>query len=294
VVARAAKKAARAAALDAVSLAKPRLLVLVVATSATGRALATREPSWRGLAVIVATALLVAAANALNCWWERDIDARMQRTVGRPLVTGRFAPASVLAAGCALGAGSVLGLTLAGGPLVGALGTLACVTYVGIYTPLKRRSAWALPVGAAAGAIPPAMGWVSATGSLDQPAVVLFALLFFWQLPHFAAASLFLRQDYARAGLRVLSLAGGDSAALLTMAIAGALLVPLPLCLAELGCVSRAAATMACLLGAALVFLGVGVSLARGAARDAWARRYFGATLLYLLAVLLLLLLGRP
>lgn len=187
---------------DLVQLGKPRITAMVSATGVMG-ALASRGPvEWPRFAAFVAgTVLVVAGANALNMWLERDTDALMDRTRDRPLAAGRLAPPLGLAFGLALSALSIPVLALAG-PSVAALGLLALVTYVAVYTPLKRRSRWSLPAGAVAGAVPPAMGWLTTSSSLAG-AAYLFALLFVWQMPHFIAIAVFRGGDYARAGLAV-------------------------------------------------------------------------------------------
>lgn len=187
---------------DLAALAKPRITLMVVATGVLGALAApARPPLARALCALVGTALLVAGANALNMWLERDTDARMPRTRDRPVAAGRISP------GLALGLG--LGATLASLVLLAAasfrvawLGAVAWGAYVALYTPMKRWTRWSLPVGAIAGAMPPAMGWATAS---DAPlgALYLFLLLFTWQLPHFLAISLFRGAEYAGAGLAV-------------------------------------------------------------------------------------------
>lgn len=187
---------------DFVSLAKPRITMMVTATGVMG-ALASRAPlAWpRALAALFGTVLVVAGANALNMWVERETDALMDRTRERPLASGRVAGPVGLAFGLALSAVSLPVLALAGWP-VAALGAIALVVYVAVYTPLKRRSRWSLVAGAVAGAMPPAMGWAATSESLAG-AAFLFAVLFVWQLPHFLAIALFRGREYAAAGLVV-------------------------------------------------------------------------------------------
>lgn len=152
---------------------------------------------------LAAVGLLVAAANALNCWLESDVDALMQRTEGRPLPSGRLPRDHALGFGicCAITATYALFRL---NPLTGYLGGASLLSYVALYTPLKRRSAHALWVGAVPGAMPPVLGWTAASGSLEWPAVALFAWMFCWQVPHFIAISIFREGEYARAGLKTL------------------------------------------------------------------------------------------
>src|SRR5438552_3753678 len=193
-----------AAASDLLALAKPRITALVVFTTASGLWLAPRGvPARTVVFTLVGTVLIVAAANVLNMYLERDSDALMKRTMNRPLPAGRMDPQLALRFGLALAAVSVPLLTFAVGPLPGLLASVALVSYVLLYTPLKRYTAAALLVGAVPGAIPPLIGWTAATERLDLPGVLLFAVMFLWQVPHFLAITLFRREEYARAGLVV-------------------------------------------------------------------------------------------
>ena len=168
---------------------------------------------------------MVGAANALNCWLERDVDARMRRTRDRPLPAGRVEPFVALALGLAVPAFALPVLALVANPLTALLAFVALVVYVVVYTPMKQRSTLALFVGAVPGAIPPLMGWTAVTGRLDPGGLALFALLFAWQLPHFLAISIYLAEDYARGGLRVFALVHGERATRRWIAAASALLL---------------------------------------------------------------------
>src|SRR6185503_7045829 len=193
-----------AATSDLLQLAKPRITALVVFTTAIGLWLAPHglPPLTIGL-TLVGTVLIVAAANVLNMYLERDSDALMARTMNRPLPAHRMEPGLALRFGIALAAVSVPLLTFAVGALPGLLASIALVSYVLLYTPMKRQSAAALLVGALPGAIPPLIGWTAATERLDLPGVLLFAVMFLWQVPHFLAITLFRKEEYARAGLIV-------------------------------------------------------------------------------------------
>src|SRR5512138_1146982 len=200
---------------DLFLLAKPRLSSLVIVTTGGGMALAPGQIGLgRGLAVLLGTAAVVGAANALNCFIERDIDGRMRRTRDRPLPAGRVEPFTALAL-----------RVLVANPLTALLAFAALVTYVAVYTPMKQRSTLALFVGAVPGAIPPLMGWTAVTGRLDAGGVALFALLFFWQLPHFLAISIYLAEDYARGGLKVFALVHGEPVTRAFIALSTVLLV---------------------------------------------------------------------
>ena len=200
---------------DLIALAKPRITTLVVFTTAVGLWLAPVQLSWPRIALTLAgTVLIVAAANALNMYLERDTDALMARTANRPLPAGRMDPAVALKFGVGLAAVSVPLLTLFVGALPGLLASSALIIYVLLYTPLKRRSSTALLVGGVPGAIPPLIGWTAATGRLEVTGVLLFAVMFLWQVPHFLAITLFRKEEYAKAGLVVQpNEPGGEQAA---------------------------------------------------------------------------------
>ncbi len=213
-----------------IALTKPRVTWLVSLSAAAGLWMAPdRLPAWRASIVFLAITALVGSANALNCYLERDVDARMRRTRSRPLPAGVLSPRLAHAFGVVLGALALALLWIAANPLTAALGLLALAGYVGVYTPMKRRSPWALLVGAVPGALPPTMGWTAASGSLDAGALLLFALLFLWQIPHFASIALLQQEDYARANLRVWPVAYGARATW-RLALVGALgMLPLAL-----------------------------------------------------------------
>jgi protoheme IX farnesyltransferase len=264
---------------DVISLAKPRLSTLVVCTTAGGMWLApTRPGAFRAAMTLACTTLVVGAANALNNYLERDVDARMRRTRNRPLPAGRLEPAVALALGLGLPAVAIPALVLAAGPLTGLLALVALVSYAGVYTPMKRRSTLALFVGAVPGAIPPLMGWTAATGRIDRGGLALFAILFFWQLPHFLAISIYLAEDYARGGLRVFALVHGERAARAAAVATSILLVPATLALVPLGLAGPAYGVAAAALGVGLCGWAIsGIGLPEGSTR--WARNFFLATL---------------
>jgi protoheme IX farnesyltransferase len=191
---------------DLIELGKPRLSMLVLFTAATGLAAAPSVASpWRAAVFVLATACLVISANTLNCWIEREIDALMRRTRERPLPMRRLEPGVALASGSFLAALSLTTLALVTNPLTTILGASALISYAAIYTPLKRLTPWSVIVGAIPGALPPLMGWTAATGEFGLGGWYLFGVLFFWQLPHFVAISVYLREDFMRGGLRVMS-----------------------------------------------------------------------------------------
>jgi heme o synthase len=273
---------------DLLLLAKPRLSGLVVLTSAGGLALA---PGGIGVAravlTILGTAAVVGAANALNNYLERDIDARMRRTRDRPLPAGRVEPFVALALGLLIPAFALPVLALAANPLTALLAFLALAIYVGVYTPMKQRSTLALFVGAVPGAIPPLMGWTAVTGRLDPGGLALFALLFAWQLPHFLAISLYLAEDYARGGLKVFALVHGERATRAWIAVTSAILVPVSLALLPLGVAGPGYGAVAAALGLALAGYAVSGAREKG---GGWARNVFLASIAYLTLVFAALL----
>jgi protoheme IX farnesyltransferase len=175
-------------------------------TAAAGYYMGVRGPvNWLHMTYIVFATLLIAAGTAaLNHYIERDSDRYMRRTASRPLPSGLLQPREALLFGLLLSVAGAVGLYIAAGFPASALGVLTCLSYLLAYTPLKKRTVWATFIGAFPGAIPPMIGWVAATGTLDRGAWALFAILFFWQFPHFHAISWMYREDYARAGILVL------------------------------------------------------------------------------------------
>jgi protoheme IX farnesyltransferase len=285
-------RAPGAVARDLVALAKPRLSLLVVCTAAGGLWLAPgRREGVSAAALLIGIALVVAAANALNNFLERDVDALMRRTRDRPLPAGRLDPWVAVAFGLGVPAVALPALALYTNPLTAALGALALFSYVVLYTPLKQRSSLALFVGAVPGAIPPLMGWTAATGRLDAGGLALFALLFCWQLPHFLAISMYLKEDYARGGLKVFALVHGDRATRIWAAATSLALVPVSLALVPLGVAGTFYAVAAGILGAGLAAHALS-GLWQRAAGHRWARNFFLLTLAYLTMLFAALLVG--
>jgi heme o synthase len=266
---------------DLLSLTKPRLSSLVLCTCAGGVWLAPGALTplhW--LLTLLGTAGTVGAANALNCYVERDVDRAMARTRNRPLPAGRLEPSVALRFALALACVSLPVLAVGSNLLTAGLGLLALLTYVFVYTPLKAHTDAAMLVGAVPGALPPLMGWTAVTGRLDVQGFALFAVLFLWQLPHFLAIALFRKAEYQAAGLQTVPLRLGDAAARTWMLVTTALLVPVTLSLFPLHMAGRFYLAVATVLG--LAFLGVqafGVVHRLGAG---WARRSFFFSLVYL------------
>lgn len=266
---------------ELLALTKPRVTWLVLATTACGMAVAPKVASFSTkAAAMLATLLVVASANSLNCWLERDLDRLMTRTRNRPLPAGRLDPRLALVFGLALGAISVPLMTFLVNPLTGLLAAIALVSYVWIYTPMKQHSPAALLVGAIPGAMPPLMGWTAMTGTLDVPGLLLFGVLFLWQLPHFIAISVFRQHEYTAAGLKVLPAVRGERTARIHAVVYAAALLPVTLLLVPAGVGGRVYFTVALALGA-IFFVAALRSMTRDGS-DRWARRLFITSLFYL------------
>jgi protoheme IX farnesyltransferase len=267
-----------------VQLAKPGVTRLVLLTTLFGGLVAAVPMSiGRWFITLTGTALVVAAANALNMVHEKDADALMSRTRDRPLPSGRLAPAPVMRA--AAGA-AVLGLALLCTiQLVSAaLALLALASYVWLYTPLKRTTPHALYAGAVPGAIPPLIGYASATdGQLDAPAFVLFALLAVWQIPHFLAISMFRRAEYQRAGFRVFTVCRSQRSVRRLMFVWSVALFVVSLIPAWMG--MGGVLYLALAIGFGVPFLAGAAYGLSSAADEQWAKSLFFASMPHLVVL---------
>ncbi|HXG04875.1 MAG TPA: heme o synthase [Candidatus Binatia bacterium] len=283
----------RQVAADLVALTKPRVVVMVLVTTLVGYyvGLDAAPDYGRMLHLLVGTLLAAAGTLALNQYWERDVDARMERTRGRPLPDGRLAPLEALAFGVAVTAAGVGYLAAFVNVLAAGVTAATVVLYLFAYTPLKLRTALCTIVGAVPGALPPVTGWVAAREEIGLGAAVLFAILFLWQIPHTLAIGRLYREDYARAGVRVLPVVdaeGGSTERQIVSASLGLLAVSLlPTLIGLAGPVYFFGALVSGGLLAA-----VGALQAREPS-SATARRVLYASLLYLPAVLALLALDK-
>ena len=284
------KKQARVA--DYVALAKPRITFMVIVTTAGGLWLAHRVAANTGgtpvslltvLCTLVGTVLIVSGANALNMYLERDIDRHMARTKNRPLPAGRMPARAALWFGVITSSVSVPILAIGVNPLTALLAVLANVSYVLAYTPLKQRSHHALLVGAVPGAIPPLLGWTAGTGRIGAAGLVLFSVLFLWQVPHFLAITLFRKGEYARAGLVVMPNVTGEVVVRHTIVRYTLALIGASLLLYPLGVAHRAYLVVALLVGA--LFLGYGLLGLRGKPSRTWARSLFFVSMIYLVGL---------
>jgi protoheme IX farnesyltransferase len=260
---------------------------MVVATFVAGLgSSATHVGFGRAAAAMIGTWLLVAAANALNMWLERESDAAMERTRARPLPAGRLSPDVALRFALALVVAS-LGILAATSPLCAALGAIALVAYAPAYTLLKRRTKLALHVGAIAGALPPLMGRVVAVSSIDRAGLWLFALLFAWQLPHFVAIAIVRGAEYDAAGLAMGSTGAKLPRAKLSLVVwSGALLLTAPFA-TVLGLAGARFAVVSAIAGAGFVALAIVAALPASGVRE--ARRVFFASMAHLCVVLVAL-----
>lgn len=275
---------------DLVSLLKPRITLMVLLTAAGGMFLApVRRSPFVVFVMLLTTATVVSAANALNCWLERDTDRLMRRTANRPLPAGRMEPKVAATIGVTLGLFSVPALTYFVNPLTGALGAFALVSYVAVYTPMKRKAPSALLVGSVPGALPPLMGWTAATGSLDGPGIALFAILFFWQVPHFIAIATYRSGEYERAGMKTLpSVRGEHSSKIQAFVYTGALVVASML-LYVFRVTGVVYLVTASVLGA--VYLGAAAMGFWAKNTNRWARRLFVVSLVYLTVLMAVMML---
>jgi protoheme IX farnesyltransferase len=279
---------------DLIALTKPRVTALVMATAAVGMGLAPgRVALPQAFAMLAATALLVGAANALNCWLERETDAFMNRTRQRPLPARRLEPPLAFGFATALTLVSLPLLTVLVNPVTGLLGALSLFSYVWLYTPMKFKSPHAMVLGAVPGALPPLMGWTAVTGSIGLGGVALFAIVFVWQMPHVIGLSSYRRAEYAAAGIRVLPLVRSQRVTQLHAIGWAALLLPVSLSLVALGLGGVYYAAAAVLLFGAYFGATVRALRVPGESLDRWGRRVFLVSLFYLPLLLLALMLDK-
>jgi heme o synthase len=289
----------RVAPADLYELTKPRITFFVLVTVAAGFVLGAPVGDAMSLAaravvlahLLVGTTLVAGGTNALNQVLERDLDARMRRTASRPLPAGRLGVRDAAIFGWAAGAFGVLYLGVFTNALTAMLAAATLASYVLVYTPLKRHTSLSTIIGAVPGALPIAGGWTASGAAPSSEMIALFAILFFWQLPHFLSLSWIYRDDYARAGFRMLSVGDPDGRVTFHQATltAGAL-IPVTLVPVVLG------------LAGPIYFVGGGVLAvwmlwaSRAAMRDPSMRRaraVFTASLVYLPAVLALMIFDR-
>jgi heme o synthase len=274
--------ASSARARDFVALAKPRLNLLVVASTLVGYAMAGGESLGivRVAGLLLGTGLVAGGASAFNQVMERDLDALMKRTRARPMADQRLQPVEGLLAAGAMTLAGLLLLVASSNVLAAAVALATLLSYVVVYTPLKRRSSLGTVIGAIPGALPPIIGWAAAENALPAQAWTLFGIMFLWQLPHFLAIAWMYREDYARAGYPMLPVLEPDGRSTgRQAAVYAAALVPLSLAPTLMGMAGEVYFAGALVLGIGFLWLTLRFAFTREN-RD--ARRAFFGSIVYL------------
>ena len=279
---RAAQRATRDVVLDYISLAKPRIIPLLLITALGGMMMA--EGGWPSTGLVLLTllggALAAAGAGAINCWIDRDLDREMLRTRRRPLPDGRIAPSHALIFGIGLGLAAFLVLAFWVNVLAATLAISGLLFYVFVYTLwLKRWTVQNIVIGGAAGAVPPMVGWAAVTHRLDLTALYLFAIIFLWTPPHFWALALRLKGDYARAQVPMLPVVRGESAARRQILLYTLILVGVTLAVVLTGALGLLYLAGAGVLGGLFIALAVANLRTR---RQRWSRLLFDYSIAYL------------
>jgi protoheme IX farnesyltransferase len=247
---------------------------------------------WALLHTVIGTGLIASGTAALNQWYEREADAKMRRTSDRPIPSGRLSASRALAFGLGLAITGFVELAWFVNLLSGVLGIATLVSYLFFYTPLKQRSWLSTTVGAFPGAMPPMIGFAAASGTLTAEAWVLFAILFLWQFPHFYAIAWMYREDYARAGIRMLPVVEPDGhSTARQIVLCASLLIPVSLAPGLLGMSGKLYLLGALALGAWFLYSGVRAASERSIQR---ARGVLLVSVIYLPLLYGLMLLDRP
>ncbi len=284
---------ARARAADFLELTKPRVNVLVVATTLLGFYMATRPQDALALLIntVIGTTLVASGASAFNEIIERDLDARMRRTRNRPLPTGRLTSRPAVVFAVALSVAGIVELALGANLLAAAVASATLLTYTLAYTPLKTRTSLATVIGSVPGALPPMIGWAAARNSLSIEAWILFGIVFLWQMPHFLAIAWMYREDYKRAGFPLLPIVEPDGASTGRQALVyAAALVPVSLAPTAVGLTGGVYMIGAAIIGAVFVALAADFTRRRTAPV---ARRLFFCSIAYLPILWVLMVIGR-
>jgi protoheme IX farnesyltransferase len=283
---------------DYLALTKPRVTWLIVITTAAGYFIGARAGQWdwatalRLLNTLVGTALMASATAALNQWYERESDGRMRRTSERPLPAGRMSPSSALRFGIALAVVGSAELAWGVNLVAALIAIFTLASYLFFYTPLKRRSQISTAVAAMAGAMPPLIGYAAARGSLNAEAWALAAILFLWQFPHSFAIAWMYREDYARAGIRMLPVIDPDGKSTARHIVAFAsTLIPVSLFPVLLGMTGKVYLVGALVLGGCFLYSGIRVAMERTSKR---ARQVLLASVVYLPLIMALLVIDKP
>jgi protoheme IX farnesyltransferase len=286
---------------DYIALTKPRITWLILMSTGIGYFFGLPAgafrwmgwPSWRALlTTLIGTALIASGSAALNQWYERESDFKMRRTKTRPIPGGRMLANRALLFGWALAVAGFATLALGVNFLSGLLGLITLICYLFVYTPMKQRSSLSTVVGALPGAMPPMIGYAAASGELTSQAWALFAILFVWQFPHFLAIAWMYKDDYSRAGIRMLPVVEPDGKSTSRQIVGYAsTLIPVSLFPTLLGMTGKIYVVGALLLGGWFLYVGVRVAFDRTALR---ARQVLLASVIYLPLIYGLMVLDRP
>lgn len=290
---RAIPSAAPSRAMAYLTLTKPDVSFLVVLTTLAGYYLGSRGPlDWLRMAqTVFGTTLIAAGTSALNHFIERASDAHMRRTSARPLPSGQLRPRDAAIFGAALVVVGSIYLALVAGAFACLLGVFTTASYLGLYTPLKKRTTLATAIGAIPGAVPPMIGWVAARGSLSAGAWLLFAIMVLWQFPHFMSIAWIYREDYARAGIRMLPVVDPQGTLTFRQIVGCAiLLLPVSLFPAVMGMAGVMYFFGAVVLGFLLIQVCLWASASRTNVRAKWLMH---ATVLHLPLLLGLMMLDK-
>jgi protoheme IX farnesyltransferase len=279
---------------DYIALTKPRITWLILMSTGVGYFFGARG-GWHWLTLlhtIIGTGLIASGTAALNQWYERAADAKMKRTQARPLPSGRLSASNALIFAILISVAGFIELFVAVNALTGWLGLFTLLSYLFIYTPLKQRSPHSTTIGAIPGAMPPLIGYAAASGTLTWDAWILFAILFFWQFPHFYAIAWMYREDYERAGIRMLPVVepDGESTARRIL-LYSLILIPISMIPKFLAMTGNLYLVGALALGLFFLYAGVRVSFDRTRQQ---ARRVLLASVVYLPILYGLMLFDRP
>jgi protoheme IX farnesyltransferase len=287
---------------DYIELTKPRITWLILMSTGIGYFFGLpgaanwleflkHVPLLSLLHTILGTGLIASGTAALNQWYEREADRKMRRTAMRPLPSGKLSAGRALSFGVALSVAGFAELWLGVNLLSGLIGAFTLASYLFLYTPLKQRTWWSTTIGAIPGAMPPMIGFAAAAGTLTRESWVLFAILFLWQFPHFYSIAWMYKEDYARAGIRMLPVVEPDCRSTARQIVLyGIALVPVSLAPAFLGMSGRLYLAGALLLGLWFLYSGVRVAVDRTVLR---ARRVLLTSVVYLPLIYGLMVIDR-
>ena len=282
---------------DYIALTKPRITWLILMSTGVGFFFGARAglAGWHWLTLlhtIIGTGLIASGTAALNQWMERGADAKMRRTQARPLPAGRLGAGKALVFAIAISAAGFIELWLGANLLCGLLGFFTLTLYLFVYTPLKQRSPHSTTVGSIPGAMPPLIGFAAASGTLTWDAWILFAILLLWQFPHFYAIAWMYKEDYARAGIRMLPVVEPDGTSTARrILLYSAALIPISLMPKFFDMAGNVYLYGALALGMAFLYYGLRIRTERTRQQ---ARRVLLASVIYLPALFSLMLIDRP